>query len=101
MIDKVNYEVGQYDTLPCGPAMTLCNNAFVDLCFRFEDILASSFEESPRGDKKRVNLVANNLMQLITNSYYSVTWVNIQQYKAAHPNDYIEDKDLGKVGQIS
>ena len=50
MIDKVNYEVGQYDTLPCGPAMTLCNNAFVDLCFRFEDILASSFEESPRGD---------------------------------------------------
>jgi hypothetical protein len=62
MIDKVNYEYGQYDTFPCGPSMTLCNNAFADLCLRLNDILASSFDESPKGDKKRVGLVADNLM---------------------------------------
>jgi len=56
--------------------MTLCNNAFVDLASKIEDILASSFEESPRGDKTRVNYVANNLIRLLTNSYYSLTWIN-------------------------
>jgi hypothetical protein len=56
--------------------MTLCNNAFVDLASKIEDILSSSFEESPRGDKARVNKVADNLIKLLTNSYYSLTWVN-------------------------
>ncbi len=66
--------------------MTICNNAFVDLCNRFEDILASSFDESPRGDKKRVILVADNLMQLISNSYYSITWLNTKNYNDTHPD---------------
>jgi hypothetical protein len=56
--------------------MTLCNNAFVDLASKMEDILSSSFEESPRGDKARVNKVADNLIKLLTNSYFSLTWVN-------------------------
>ena len=56
--------------------MTLCNNAFSDLSDRLEDILSSSFEESPRGDKARVNKVAENLIKLLVNSYYSLTWVN-------------------------
>jgi hypothetical protein len=56
--------------------MTLCNNAFSDLSDRLEDILSSSFEESPRGDKARVNKVAENLIKLLINSYYSLTWVN-------------------------
>ena len=56
--------------------MTLCNNAFIDLANHMDDILSSSFEESPRGEKKRVEKVANNLIKLLTNSYYSVTWVN-------------------------
>jgi hypothetical protein len=82
MLDKIDYQYGQYDVLPCGSSMTLCNNAFVDLCNRFEDILTASFEESPRGDKTRVLLVADNIMQLITNSYYSITWLNTKHYKA-------------------
>jgi hypothetical protein len=56
--------------------MTLCNNAFVDLAQRMEDILSASFEEAPRGDPTRVKTVAGTLMNLLTNSYYSVTWVN-------------------------
>ena len=56
--------------------MTLCNNAFVDLASKMEDLLSSSFEESPRGDKKRVNAVASNLIKLLTNSYFSLTWIN-------------------------
>jgi hypothetical protein len=56
--------------------MTLCNNAFTDLSDRLEDILSSSFEESPRGDKARVNKVAENLIKLLINSYYSLKWVN-------------------------
>ena len=56
--------------------MSSCNSAFADLSTKVEDILSSSFEESPRGDKKRVGRVASNLMQLLANSYYSLAWVN-------------------------
>lgn len=85
MIDKMEFEYGRYDVLPCGPLMTLCNNAFVDLCNRFDDILSASYEESPRGDKKRVKIVADNIMLLIANSYYSLTWLNAKQYNATNP----------------
>ena len=78
--------------------MTLCNNAFVDLCNRFEDILSASFEESPRGDKTRVLLVADNIMQLITNSYYSLTWLNSKHYKTLHPEEVIDPNDEVKIG---
>lgn len=81
MIEKVEYQYGGYDVLPCGPMMTLCNNAFVDLSKRLDDILEASFGESPKGDKTRVGLVADNLIELITNSYYSVTWLNAKYYK--------------------
>lgn len=62
--------------------MTLCNNAFVDLATKMEDILSSSYDESPRGEKKRVNSVATNLIQLLTNSYYSLTWINAKYANA-------------------
>jgi hypothetical protein len=42
--------------------MTDCNNAFVNLASRMEDILSASFEESPRGDPTRVSGVAETLM---------------------------------------
>jgi galactitol-specific phosphotransferase system IIB component len=54
IIQKLDYEIGSYDVLPCGQAMTLCNMAFIELSNRFEDILSTSFEESPKGDKTRV-----------------------------------------------
>ena len=101
MIDKIEYQYGSYDVLPCGPLMTLCNNAFVDLCNRFDDLLSASFEESPRGDKKRVRAVADNIMGLIANSYYSLTWLNAKQYEQTHPNEKIDSADLVKVGQVS
>lgn len=100
MIEKVEFEYGAYDVLPCGPLMTLCNNAFVDLANRFDDILSASFDESPRGDKKRVQLVADNIMMLLTNSYYSLTWLNSKQYNKTNPNS-IDINDLVRVGQVS
>ena len=51
MIQNLEYDVGSYDVLPCGPSMTLCNNAFIDLARKMDDILSASFDESPRGDK--------------------------------------------------
>ena len=59
MIENIEYQNGAYDALPCGPAMTLCNNAFIELSRRFDDVLSASFEESPRGDKQRVGIVAD------------------------------------------
>jgi hypothetical protein len=56
--------------------MTKCNVAFVELSERVEDLLSASFEESPRGDKNRVGNVANNLLMLLANSFYSITWLN-------------------------
>ena len=80
MIHKVDFEKGGYDVLPCGPLMTLCNNAFMELSNRFEDILSASFDESPKGDKNRLKVVADNIMILLTNSLYSLTWLNSKQF---------------------
>ena len=76
MIEKVEFQYGSYDVLPCGPLMTLCNNAFIDLSNKLDDILSASFDEAPRGDKERVLAVADNLIMLIANSMYSLTWLN-------------------------
>lgn len=62
MVQGLEYDVGGYDVLPCGYQMTLCNNAFVDLSKRLDDILSASFDESPRGDKNRVTFVGDTLM---------------------------------------
>lgn len=86
MVQKLEYDNGGYDVLPCGYQMTLCNNAFVDLSKRMEDILASSFEESPRGDKNRAAIVGDNLINLLSNSLYSLSWLNARHYKAIHPD---------------
>jgi hypothetical protein len=56
--------------------MTLCNNAFADVSQRMEDILSSSFDESPRGLKSRVNSLGDKLMTVLANSYYSLSWLN-------------------------
>jgi len=99
-VQKIDFEVGAYDTLPCGPSMTLCNNAFVDLCNRFEGILSSSFEESPRGDKIRVLQVGDNLIKLMTNSFYALTWLNAKQYNKTNPNS-IDMNNTVLVRQVS
>ncbi len=82
--------------------MTLCNNAFVDLASKMEDILSSSFEESPRGDKARVNKVADNLIKLLTNSYFSLTWVNSKfaQETIKTPIDYNDTRIVLQIAQI-
>ena len=101
MIEKIEYQYGNYEVLPCGPQMTICNNAFIDLCNRFDDILSSSFEESPRGDKARVSIVGENIMQLIANSFYSLTWLNAKHYTMTHPNEVVDTNDITQVQQIS
>jgi hypothetical protein len=80
--------------------MTLCNNAFVDLSYRIEDLLSSSFEESPRGDKARVKSVAENLIKLLTNSYYSITWLN-SKYAKENSKTPIDYNDAGLVSSIA
>jgi hypothetical protein len=77
--------------------MTLCNNAFVDLCKRVDDILGASFAESPRGYKERMGRIADNLLVLLTNAYYSLTWLNAKYFKQMHPNDLIPDTDTDKI----
>lgn len=101
MIDKIDFSYGGYDVLPCGVQMTLCNNAFIDLCNRFDDILSSSFEELPRGDKNRVRSVGDNIMMLITNSFYSLTWLNAKQYNLTHPTNPIDTNNINMVAQAS
>lgn len=75
-------------------------NAFLDLAGKMEDILSSSFEESPRGDKTRVNSVANNLIKLLTNSFYSLTWVNSKYYNATSDKQ-IDLNDAKLVSEIA
>lgn len=62
MVLGIEYDGGGYESLPCGSSMTLCNNAFIDLASRIDDILAASFEEVPKGDKNRVWKVADHLL---------------------------------------
>jgi hypothetical protein len=50
LLDKEEFKLDSYEILPCGIKMTLCNNAFIDLANHLDDILSSSFEESPRGE---------------------------------------------------
>lgn len=100
MIEKIEFQIGGYDVLPCGPLMAQCNIAFVDLCNRFEDILSASFEESPLGDKKRMQPVADSIMMLIANSYYSLTWLNAKQYNSTHESQ-IDFNNIEQVEQAS
>jgi hypothetical protein len=97
MVMELEFDVGNYDVLPCGPAMTLCNNAFVDLTKRVDDILGASFDEVPKGDKERIGKVADNLLMLLTNAYYSLTWLNGRYYKSMHPNDPTAETDTNRI----
>jgi hypothetical protein len=101
MILKEEYQYGSYQVIPCGPTMTTCNNAFIDLANRFDDILASSFDESPRGDKKRVYVVADNIMQLLANSFYSLTWLNAKYVNDTYPETKIDPNNVPQVEQAS
>jgi hypothetical protein len=76
--------------------MTLCNNAFIELANRFDDILSTSFEESPRGYKKRVIMVGDNLIRLMANSFYSLTWLNAKYANQSKPNQ-IDFNNLQQV----
>ena len=40
-------------------------------------------------------------MNLIANSYYSLTWVNAKYYKEKNPNEHIDETDTGKMAHIS
>jgi len=98
--EKIEFENGKYDSLPCDTGMVACNNAFIDLANKFEDILSTSFEVSPRGDKTRVTTVADNLIKLMANSYYSVTWVNAKYSNRTNPNK-IDVNDIRRVEEAS
>ena len=81
--------------------MTLCNNAFITLSDRLDDILGASFEVSPRGQKTRVAKVANMLMQLLTNSFYSLSWLNAKYYQSTHPGEATETYDSDRMANIA
>ena len=42
----------------------------------FDYILQSCFEETPRGDRNRVNRVASAIMGLMVNGLYAIPWLN-------------------------
>jgi hypothetical protein len=81
--------------------MILCNNAFVDLARRIEDILSASFNEVPKGDKERVGKVADNLLMLLINSYYSLTWINSRYYRVKNPDVEIDFGDTEAIARIA
>ena len=87
----MEYDAGQYGVTPCGAMMSGCNDAFIDLANRMEDVLSSSFDVVPRGDKHRMRAVGDGLMRLMQGSFYALTWVNAMYYKKTHPNDHITD----------
>ena len=60
--------------------MELCNNAFEMVAGHMNDVLGSLFEVSPRGDKNRMQPVADQLMHLLTRAFFSLTWLNTQYY---------------------
>jgi hypothetical protein len=97
MILMEEYQYGSYQVIPCGPSMTLCNNAFIELSNRFEDIMSSSFEESPRGDKTRVFKVGDNLIKLLTNSFYSLTWLNAKYVNQTFPETKVDPNNIPQV----
>ncbi|CDW87215.1 UNKNOWN [Stylonychia lemnae] len=101
LIQKLDFEHGAYDVSPCGNSMTLCNNAFIKLAKSLDDVLEASFEESPKGEKNRVFNLADNLMQRLMNSFYSITWLNAQQYKSSHPTEQISNDDTQKISEIT
>lgn len=76
--------------------MAECNIAFTDLTDRFDDILKSSFLESPAGDKTRVRKVGENLIKLLSNSYYTLTWLNAKQANESFPGQ-IDFNNLAEV----
>lgn len=100
-MSKLTYDDGAYDVLPCGHDMTLCNNAFIDMCKHMDDVLSSAFDESPRGDKDRVNFVGDNFMELLSNSLYSLSWLNSIHYKRTHPDVVIDKDDTVRISEIS
>lgn len=81
--------------------MTLCNNAFIDMCKHLEDVLSSSFDVTPKGDKDRVNQIGDIFMELISNSFYTLTWLNAIHYNRTHPNEIIDQDDTERISIIS
>ena len=46
-------------------------------------------------------MVGDNLMLLLSNAFYSLSWVNARYYKTMHPTVVIEDTDTQKIAQVS
>ena len=63
--------------------------------------MSSSFEESPRGDKTRVLQVGDNLIKLLANSFYSLTWLNAKYVNQTFPETKIDPKNIPQVEQAS
>ena len=81
--------------------MTGCNSAFMDLANRMDDILEANFNMAPRGDKERVNKVADLLMKMIINGYYSLTWVNTLNFIERNPSTEIHPENIEEVEEAS
>ena len=80
--------------------MEICNRAFITLCNRMDGILSACFDESPRGDSARVKAAADKLMLLLTNSFYSLTWVNIKDAERSYPGN-INKNNLAQIKEVS
>jgi hypothetical protein len=101
MIDGHEYDRQDYSSSPCGTDFTLCNNAFADLSNRLDDILAATHDDVPKGDMRRIRAVGDNFIQLLTNSFYSLSWLNAKLYNETHPGAPVNTADVNQVRRAS
>ena len=103
IFDQIPYELDKATTyeVTCGATITDCNYAFKQVCTLFDELLLKNFKLEPKGDKQRVIDLANDVMDLIVNSYYSVTWLNTNHYKQKNPEKVLDPTDIKMIEIMS
>src|SRR4051812_28477691 len=77
--------------------MSECNNAFIGLADKVEDILSSSYRMTPMGDKNRVGKVASYLLALLAQSMETLTWLNTKSFVRDNANNSLYSSQFGDV----
>ncbi len=83
---KQIYDYTSYEMLPCGQYLQNCYSAFADLSSRMEELMQSSFEQVPKGDKIRVRRAGILLVKTLLNSMYTLNWLASLKIANVKPN---------------
>jgi hypothetical protein len=71
---------------PCGENLKECYSAFADLSSRMEELMQSSFDQEPKGDKIRVKKDGILLVKTLLNSMYTLNWLESLKIADIKPN---------------